>query len=172
MQDVSVKKKYTIEAGHILADHPGQCANVHGHSYKIFLEVYGMIDPVTGMVIDFGALNDCACRLLDPIDHAFIMAGDTPLALAVLFAELNYKVYTLEAQTSTAENLAQLLAYQLWHDLAANFPDAANRTSWVAAEVYETEKAVARSVYMPAHELDVLMESTWEQLMLEGANND
>ena len=169
--DTSVKKRYTIEAGHVLPDHPGQCANIHGHSYKIYLEVYGMIDPTTGMVIDFGDLNDCARRLLDPIDHAFIMAGDAPIALCELFAELNYKVYVLEMQTSTAENLAQLLAYQLWHDLAANFTDAANRVSWVAVEVYETEKAVARSVYMPAHELDALMESTWVELMVEGVPN-
>ena len=169
--DVSVKKKYTIEAGHILSAHPGQCANVHGHSYKIYLEVYGMLDPDTGMVIDFGDLNDIAERLLGPMDHAFIFAGDTPAALVRFFGEMGYKVFMIPSATSTAENLAQHLAWMLWHDLAEFFPDVANRVSWVAIEVHETEKAVARSVYMPAHELDVLMETTWEQLMREDADN-
>ena len=171
MQDVSVKKKYTIEAGHILTDHSGQCANVHGHSYKIYFEVYGMTDPVTGMVIDFGDLNVCAKRLLDPIDHAFIIAGDTPVVLCALFTELDYKMYMIDAQTSTAENLALHLGWLLWHDLAFNFPDVANRVSWVAVEVHETEKAVARSVYMPVHGFDELMQSTWEQLMTEDVHD-
>lgn len=57
--------------GHRLPFHKGLCKNVHGHSYKMVVEITGEINE-SGMIIDFYDLN----RIIDPIiekyDHAFL----------------------------------------------------------------------------------------------------
>lgn len=50
---VSVTKIFEFEAAHRLPDYDGACKNLHGHSYKLEVEVSGYTDKVTGMIIDF-----------------------------------------------------------------------------------------------------------------------
>lgn len=54
-----ISKEYTFEAAHHLPNVPPnhQCARVHGHSYRVIVELEGPIDPVFGWVVDFGAIT-------------------------------------------------------------------------------------------------------------------
>lgn len=50
----------------------GKCANLpgHGHNYRLFVTVSGEVDPLTGFVIDLGALDSLvAAQILEPLDH-------------------------------------------------------------------------------------------------------
>ncbi|HKO17716.1 MAG TPA: 6-carboxytetrahydropterin synthase, partial [Acidobacteriaceae bacterium] len=50
----------------------GKCNNPHGHGHNYTIEVTlgGVVDPVTGMVCDLGALDAFASEhLLDRFDH-------------------------------------------------------------------------------------------------------
>lgn len=68
---MKISKEFRWEMGHRLPFHKGLCKNVHGHSYKMVVEITGEINE-SGMIIDFYDLN----RIIDPIiekyDHAFL----------------------------------------------------------------------------------------------------
>ena len=65
-----VRRSYSFEASHQLFQHPGKCANLHGHSYRFTIEVEGEMDPVQGLVIDFWDLDEIVeGRVLASVDH-------------------------------------------------------------------------------------------------------
>ncbi|HHN74879.1 MAG TPA: 6-carboxytetrahydropterin synthase QueD [Acidobacteria bacterium] len=65
-----VRRSYLFEASHQLPRHPGKCRRLHGHSYRLVVEVEGEIDPVQGMVIDFFDLDAIVeRRVLERLDH-------------------------------------------------------------------------------------------------------
>lgn len=48
----------------------GMCARPHGHNYYMEVTVRGEPDPVTGMLIDIGAVDGVVARaVLDHVDH-------------------------------------------------------------------------------------------------------
>lgn len=49
---------------------PGhKCAELHGHTYKIRIEVTGEVDAVTGWVVDFAVIKDAWSKLKATLDH-------------------------------------------------------------------------------------------------------
>lgn len=67
-----ISKELSFEAAHMLSNYDGKCANLHGHSYHVCVEVIGDIDPKTGMVVDYNYLKD----YFERCDHAIIFSGD------------------------------------------------------------------------------------------------
>ncbi len=57
--------------GHRLPFHKGLCRNVHGHSYKMVVEITGKLNK-NGMIIDFFDLNRIVKPIIDKYDHAFL----------------------------------------------------------------------------------------------------
>lgn len=57
---LKVCRIFRFEAAHNLPNHSGKCQFLHGHSYKLEVEVVGgfhQSGPETGMVIDFQKLD-------------------------------------------------------------------------------------------------------------------
>ena len=75
---VELVKEYRFEAAHRLPNVPGghKCSRVHGHSYKVEVEVRGPIDPHTGWLIDFGVIDDAWAELFARFDHHYL--NDVP----------------------------------------------------------------------------------------------
>ena len=62
MTKIRVTKEFNFEIAHALWNYDGPCANIHGHSYRMFVTVIGepisvSENPKNGMVIDFGDLK-------------------------------------------------------------------------------------------------------------------
>lgn len=85
MNTISVTKIFEFEAAHRLPHHKGKCCNLHGHTYKLEVEVaarvvdfYAANDPgevrgeITGMVIDFGNLKNIVKETIDELDHKML----------------------------------------------------------------------------------------------------
>lgn len=58
-----------ISAAHYLNQYEGPCSTVHGHNWKIIIEVQSDILNDTGMVIDFKDLSDMAGETAARFDH-------------------------------------------------------------------------------------------------------
>ena len=74
MNDVTateIFKDFTFEAAHRLPNVPDghQCANLHGHSYRVTVHVRGPVDPYAGWVTDFADLSAAFQPLRDQLDH-------------------------------------------------------------------------------------------------------
>lgn len=76
MQTVSVK--HNFEMAHRL-QLPGKCQNIHGHSWICTLEVFGDVNPETGIIIDFHELKDYFKTWLDNnFDHKLMLNSTDP----------------------------------------------------------------------------------------------
>ncbi len=84
MSNIRITKKFTFETGHALYGYDGKCRNVHGHSYKLYVTVYGQpIDDNSnvkyGMVIDFSDLKKIVKEeIVNVFDHATVFNKNTP----------------------------------------------------------------------------------------------
>lgn len=84
MSDIEVTKEFTFDSAHYLPGHPGKCAAVHGHTYR--LQVTLACDPVCmtgGMVLDFGDLSGYVHdEIIRRVDHKLLneVLGYVPTA--------------------------------------------------------------------------------------------
>jgi len=65
---MKVRVERKIDAAHFLPDYSGPCGRMHGHSWKIIVEIEGSVNPETGMVIDFRDVK----RIIDELDHQLL----------------------------------------------------------------------------------------------------
>lgn len=113
-----VARKFTFSIAHILDNHDGKCKNLHGHNYKLLVEISGDLiknGAKEGMVIDFADLKTIVKReILDKLDHSFIYNQNSinETKIAKLLEELNSKTFALDGRT-TAENIAKIIYQKL-----------------------------------------------------------
>lgn len=73
---ISITRIFSFEAAHYLPDHPGKCKNIHGHSYKLEVEVTsGPSGFLNGqkMIMDFGDLKNIVNPIINEfLDHHFL----------------------------------------------------------------------------------------------------
>ncbi len=67
-------KDIRFEASHRLPNLPDghKCARLHGHSYKISVEVEGEVDPVSGWVMDYAEIAEAFRPLREQLDHHYL----------------------------------------------------------------------------------------------------
>lgn len=135
---MKVAKRFRWEAAHRLPWHEGQCKYVHGHSYRMMVEVEGETDD-RGMLIDFKHLKRVLKPLIEKWDHATLIANyDKELREAI--ESLGSRYYVLPFD-STAENLCTYVA----HFLGTEAYDVLkkHRVDAIRVRVYETETCYA-----------------------------
>ena len=84
MSNIRITKQFSFETGHALYGYDGKCRNVHGHSYRLSVTVFGK--PINdtshvkyGMVIDFSDLKKIVKEeIVDVFDHATVFNKNTP----------------------------------------------------------------------------------------------
>ncbi len=84
MSTIRITKQFSFETGHALYGYDGKCRNVHGHSYRLSVTVFGK--PIAdntnvkfGMVIDFSDLKKIVKEeIVNVFDHATVFNKNTP----------------------------------------------------------------------------------------------
>lgn len=70
---MQIRKQFKFESAHVLPHHPGKCARLHGHSYRLDVGIRGPLQtsgPAQGMVEDFDTLATIVEReVVEPLDH-------------------------------------------------------------------------------------------------------
>jgi 6-pyruvoyltetrahydropterin/6-carboxytetrahydropterin synthase len=73
---VQIRKSFTFEAAHLLPHHPGKCARLHGHSYRLEVVLEGPLQsegPAAGMVEDFEVVSTLTKRtVIAELDHRYL----------------------------------------------------------------------------------------------------
>jgi 6-pyruvoyltetrahydropterin/6-carboxytetrahydropterin synthase len=116
---VTLIYKTHFDAAHYLPGYDGPCAQLHGHTWRVDVELAGTIDPQTGMILDFKKIKEVLGSILP--DHDYLN-----------------KILTLP----TAENLAIYLFYAVQKEL----PGLKSLTVWEsdhAAAKYTENQGVA-----------------------------
>lgn len=105
---MKVAKRFRWEAAHRLPWHEAECKYVHGHSYRMMVELEG--DPTEetpggrNMLIDFKHVKSMVMPVVDAMDHATLIS-ETDQELLEAMKMLESKTYILPFD-STAENMA------------------------------------------------------------------
>ena len=134
---VKVAKEFRWEMGHRLPYHES-CRNVHGHSYRLVVEVEGEPDE-SGMVVDFGEIGCLVKPILDRLDHSF-MVDPSDVLMSELLQSSGLKATRVPFH-STAENIAVWIADQVAPDLFSS-----SSISSVRIVVFETSTSSAETV--------------------------
>ena len=85
-----------FDAAHALHGYPGQCRNLHGHTWDVEVVVVGSELDEIGIVYDFTTLKADLASVLEPLDHAYL--NDVP---------------PFDAENPTAETLSRYIFEQL-----------------------------------------------------------
>ena len=99
-----IAKEFRWEMGHRLLCHAGQCKNLHGHSYRMQVEVTSD-ELLNGMVMDYYDLKQTVQPFVDELDHCFIINSKDEKLLEAA-EELKTKIVVVNFET-TAENLCR-----------------------------------------------------------------
>lgn len=112
---MQIKTSYYWEMGHRLPEHPGGCKNLHGHSYRLDVEIMGEVNT-SGMLIDFFDVDAIVAPIIERLDHAFL-CDESDQKLLAFIASQGWK-HAILPYPSTAENLCRYFAEQLRPGLA------------------------------------------------------
>ncbi len=108
MAKIRITKEFKFEMAHALHGYDGLCANIHGHSYRLWVTVIGEVknekgNTKNGMVMDFMDLKAVVKpNIIDKYDHSLVLNANSPHTKLDLSAF--DKVYYLPYQP-TSENL-------------------------------------------------------------------
>lgn len=66
-----------MDAAHFLSGYNGKCSNIHGHRWRVIVNVmkeeFKKEGPERGMVFDFKELKDIIKKEVDFFDHSLIV---------------------------------------------------------------------------------------------------
>jgi len=68
---MKITQAFSFEAAHFLPNvaPTHRCRAMHGHSYRVELKLEGPVDPTTGFVVDFFAIEQAFQPLFVKLDH-------------------------------------------------------------------------------------------------------
>lgn len=95
MHRVGIAKRFTFEASHQLPEYEGKCAHLHGHSYKLLVQVSGSTQELdrSGILLDFDELKLAVhVAVVDRYDHKhlnqFFPRPSAESMVGVMFADI------------------------------------------------------------------------------------
>lgn len=72
-----IKDQLVFSAAHFITFAGNICERIHGHNYRVAVEVEGQLDE-NGYVFDFILLRDSAKALVDRLDHRMLLPTQHP----------------------------------------------------------------------------------------------
>ncbi|MEX2173554.1 MAG: 6-pyruvoyl tetrahydropterin synthase family protein [Pirellulaceae bacterium] len=121
------KEHHVFSAAHFITLGGNVCERLHGHNYRVNVEVFGPLDE-NQYVIDFLALRDELKALTDELDHRMLLPTGHPLIRVTATDQEVEAVFTpdgrrwlfpkddcvlLPVSNTTAERLAEYLGSRL-----------------------------------------------------------
>lgn len=121
MYDLMIRGHF--DAAHALHGYPGECRNLHGHTWDIEVVVRGSELDEVGIVYDFKTLKEDLAAVIDPLDHAYLN-----------------EVPPFDTENPTAENLSRYIFESLERLVGPSVR---------VTEVSVWESPIARITYRP-----------------------
>jgi 6-pyruvoyltetrahydropterin/6-carboxytetrahydropterin synthase len=67
-----LRKEFSFDAAHRLVSYHGKCESLHGHTYRMAVEISGSPDD-EGMIVDFAAVKETVnAEVVSKFDHAYL----------------------------------------------------------------------------------------------------
>ncbi len=136
-----LKTESTFDAAHFLAGYDGKCRNLHGHEWRVIIEIRasGLSDDhqTRDMVTDFSTLKHDLKEETDRFDHGLIIEkGSLKPSTLIALEDEDFKIIELPYRPT-----AERLAGYFYEKMSSRGYNVSKCT------VYETPKNCA--VYLP-----------------------
>jgi len=133
---ISVHKDYLkFSSAHFLIFEDGTAERLHGHNYKVYVEVRSDLDD-HGLVLNFKQVKPVIRELVDRLDEHLLIPGEHPVLLCEqsddgrteiryldrYYAMPSEDVIVLPINNTSAENLAAWLGRELYRRITERFP--------------------------------------------------
>jgi len=144
-----LKSEHSFDSAHFLSGYTGKCANIHGHRWKVEVEVQSETlvkgGQQSGMIIDFGDLKKDVKSMVDAYDHSLIIeVGSMRNETLNCLNQDGFNIIMVDFRT-TAENFAAFF-FKLMKDKGYNV----KRTT-----IYETPNNSASYEESEAHQSEI-----------------
>lgn len=139
----TVTKVYEFDAAHRLKYHDGKCKNIHGHRYKVELTFKGEPHKSEkgttndGILIDFSNIKAYAEKVIDPLDHSYMLSMDDEKMVPFFDRFRCMKVNKFDFQT-TAENLSKWIFEKMADEILKDYRGKEYCPQLVRVKLYET----------------------------------
>ncbi len=136
-----VTKIFSFEMAHALMNYDGDCKNIHGHSYKLYVTLIGNAkhkkgDPKDGMVIDFKELKRMVKReIISKYDHALVLNDNVDIELKKVLSKHYEKLVFFKEQPTCELLLSRFITVML--------PIIPPHIALFSMRLYETETSYA-----------------------------
>lgn len=126
-----VRIEQSFDSAHFLKGYEGKCKNIHGHRWKVVIEISSKTliqeGPKKGMLVDFVDIKESLNVICDELDHSFIFEKESlkQETYNALMKE-NFRLVEVDF-VPTAENFAKFF-----------FDRLSNQYVVKRVEVYET----------------------------------
>jgi 6-pyruvoyltetrahydropterin/6-carboxytetrahydropterin synthase len=150
------KESFKFSAAHFLIFPDGTAERLHGHNYRVFVEIEARLSK-HGLVLDFKVAKPIVREICDELDEHWLVPGEHPVLrweerdgrIDVTYLERRYSVprddvIVLPINNSSSENLAGWFGRELRARLKQRFPDVHVARLRVAVE----ETTGQRGVYL------------------------
>jgi len=115
MYDLMIRGHF--DAAHALHGYPGECCNLHGHTWDIEVVVRGSELDEVGIVYDFKTLKADLAGVLEPLDHAYL--NDVPPFDRMNPTAENLSRYIYEMLAETVGEAVTVLEVAVWESPVA-----------------------------------------------------
>lgn len=106
-------KGLTFDSASFTLGSSEKCSNLHGHTYIVDVELEGVPDESTGMVMDFLELKRKAREIIEEYDHVVLMPKRYEGSVS-LEGPFRGKIKYIDKPHDTAELLALEIAERLY----------------------------------------------------------
>lgn len=130
-----IGKEYKWEMSHRLPFHEGPCKNIHGHTYRLIIELEGTLVN-EAMVVDYYDIDQIFKPILQQLDHAFLCDKDDVEVIDFLKSQ-GFKLFVIDYLT-TSENIVTFFL-----EIAKKKFKYFDNLHSLKIRVYETEDAYA-----------------------------
>lgn len=107
----TLKTNASFDSAHFLSGYEGKCSNIHGHRWKVEIEVGSENLEVEGqnrgMIVDFSKLKEDLSNIVDYFDHCLIYeTGSLKDKTLEVLREENFRLVEVSFRP-TAENFSE-----------------------------------------------------------------
>jgi len=123
------KEDFKFSAAHFTVFGPERAEGLHGHNYRVRVELWGPSLNELGFLADFARVKRVIRRLCGQWDEKILMAGEAPYlrvveeagSLEIEYAERRYRVPREETELLPVTNITvEALAHLFWKNFAAS----------------------------------------------------
>ena len=109
-----IAKEFQFDACHMLDGHNGKCHNLHGHTYRLLVEISNELitsGSSADMVMDYADIKSVVKQqIIDQLDHAYLYNQNNAneCQIAELLQKMQCKIFAFPCRT-TAEGMSKFI---------------------------------------------------------------